>query len=192
MYQDVKPFFQMLKDDATRKSDTAPWPWNKTVVGIITNSDDRVPGILESFGLKIGPRRIGTPDQRSVQASLEEDISFVVLSYDVGVEKPDRRIFDAALGMLQETLAGNDEGLTLDQFEKLYVGDEVEKDYEGAQAAGWNTVLLHRAYKESEMGTEKYGLEEVEVQGKDGSSRAVFLAEDLSALKLWRPPKASD
>lgn len=140
----MKPFFNALRKQELSKPRKTSLAWDKIVVGIITNSDDRVPGVLESFGLKIGPRRVGTKDHRRREASLEDDVSFVVLSYDVGVEKPDRRIFDAAIDMLEDTLAGNDEGLTMDSFEKIYVGDDVEKDYDGARAAGWNSLWLNR------------------------------------------------
>ncbi|OAL49615.1 haloacid dehalogenase [Pyrenochaeta sp. DS3sAY3a] len=182
LYGDVIPFFKMLRQGSSREHGDAAWPWENTVVGIVTNSDDRVPGILESFGLKIGPRRIGTSDQRRAEAALEDDISFVVLSYDVGFEKPDRRMFDSAVDMLRENLAGNVEDLTVDSFEKLYVGDEVEKDYEGARAAGWDSVLLDRDV--SEVNDQ---LGEIEVLGKKGESRNVLRTTSLHALKLWRP-----
>lgn len=181
LYSDVIPFFKMLRHASTHKTGDAAWPWEKTVVGIVTNSDDRVPGILESFGLKIGPCRIGTTDQRPAEAALEDDISFVVLSYDVGFEKPDRRMFDSAVDMLRESLVENAE-LTVDSFEKLYVGDEVEKDYEGARAAGWDSVFLDRDV--SEVNDQ---LGEVEVLDKKGEPRSVLRATSLHALKFWRP-----
>ena len=120
------------------------------MVGIITNSDDRVPLVLESLGLRIGPRRVGSLTNRSADALDEDDISFVVLSYDVGFEKPDRKIFQAAEEMLRETLAGGCEdtyGNGIDGYEKLYVGDELKKDYVGARAAGWNSLLIDRGRK---------------------------------------------
>ncbi|KAF1947602.1 hypothetical protein EJ02DRAFT_327431, partial [Clathrospora elynae] len=143
MYRDVRPFFDMLRShNQSQPQPNSPWPWHKTVVGIITNSDARVPDILSSFGLSIGPRRVGTADQRERNASLEDDITFVVLSYDVGVEKPDRKMFDAAVDILEDMLVGNEEGLMMGSFEKLYVGDDLEKDYDGAAAAGWDRILL--------------------------------------------------
>lgn len=147
MYPDVKPFFSMIRRSNEQANVGLPWKWDKTVVGIITNSDDRVPGILESFGLKVGPRRVGSRALHSAKATVDDDISFVVLSYDVGFEKPDRRLFDAALEMLKETLAeaGNGaEGQDVDDFEKLYVGDTIEKDYFGAKRAGWNALVIDR------------------------------------------------
>lgn len=146
LFPDVKPFFQMLKDKSSSSVDK-PWPWEKTIVGIITNSDARVPGVLDSFGLKVGPRRVGTPDQRTAEAASEDDISFVVLSYDVGVEKPNQDIFDAAVASCTETLTGRNDGLKMNDFEKLYVGDTLENDYFGAKRAGWDALLIDREEK---------------------------------------------
>jgi FMN phosphatase YigB (HAD superfamily) len=186
VFDDVGPFFKMLRDKAAARPLDRDWPWNKTVVGIITNSDDRIPGILESFGLKVGPRRVGSADERSEQATLDDDVSFVVLSYDVGVEKPDRRMFDSAVGMLQETLAGNQQGLTADDFEKLYVGDELEKDCVGAEAAEWTAVLLDREGSDTRASG---GLTYVHVEDKAGTQRKVLAANDLSALSGWQPSR---
>jgi hypothetical protein len=186
VFPDVGPFFKMLQDRAAGRPLDRHWPWNRTVVGVITNSDDRIPSILESFGLKVGPRRVGSADQRGKQATLEDDVSFVVLSYDVGFEKPDRRMFDSAVGMLQETLAGNQEGLTADDFEKLYVGDEVEKDCVGAEAAGWSAMLLDR---EGSHTRGSNALTYVDVKDKAGTQRKVLAANDLSALSGWQPSR---
>ncbi|KAF2178821.1 hypothetical protein K469DRAFT_491268, partial [Zopfia rhizophila CBS 207.26] len=146
IYPDVLPFFQLL---LAVKTEPIPslWGWDKTVVGVVTNSDDRVPGILETFGLKIGPRRVGSSIQRSAEASICNDISFVVLSYDVGHEKPDPQMFDAAKQMLRETLtekAVDAEAQSIDDFELLFVGDSLMQDVRGAERAGWNAVLVDR------------------------------------------------
>src|SRR6185436_16098425 len=102
------------------EAEGARWPW-ETRVGIVTNSDDRVPGILESFGLRIGPGRCADPggggeaEPHGGVASGEGDedgsgfdVDFVALSYDVGVEKPDRRIFDAARELFLSSLGEGD------------------------------------------------------------------------------------
>lgn len=67
-----------------------------------------------------------------------DDIDFVALSYDVGVEKPDRKIFDAArdLGVM-----GND----LEPGECLHVGDDFLKDVQAAEAAGWRSLRVDRS-----------------------------------------------
>lgn len=118
----------------------------RLVIGVITNSDDRVPSVLSSFGLNVSPLRYGTAFEASALQEKQYDIDFHCMSYDVGVEKPDRRIFNAADIMLSHIIKSRyNETLTesdLESWEKVYVGDEVAKDVVGAAEAGWNPVLL--------------------------------------------------
>lgn len=186
MYEDVMPFFKMLRE--MEMKDHEVWNWDKTVVGIITNSDDRVTGILESFGLKIGSRRVCTSDQRHLERSLDDDISFVILSYDVGFEKPDRRMFDSATDMLRQMLAVSHEGLKVDDFEKIYVGDELQKDYNGARDAGWSGLLLDRSSTTATASKASHRqLAEKTVQDKNGASQTVLTVTSLQGLSEWRP-----
>ncbi|KAK4239511.1 hypothetical protein C8A03DRAFT_32367 [Achaetomium macrosporum] len=127
-------------------------------VGVITNSDDRVPSILSSLGLRVSPLRFGSSIKPVDPSSHDEyDIDLLCLSYDVGFAKPDRRIFDAAEDMANQLLpaaAAQEEGkpvrvsnsgpATEDAASllKLYVGDEFEKDVVGARDAGWNAVFV--------------------------------------------------
>lgn len=73
----------------------------------------------------------------------------MVLSYDVGCEKPDAKIFDAAVRMGVEMFEEAGEGDCAGDFEKLYVGDSLVEDYQGAIGAGWKAVLLQREGDES-------------------------------------------
>lgn len=70
------------------------------------------------------------------KSSRNEDISFVILSYDVGVKKPHQAIFDAArvLGLVDSAF----------RHECLHIGDNIEEDYQGAKDAGWKSLLLTR------------------------------------------------
>lgn len=192
IFPDVKPFFQMLRDHSLT-SIVEPWPWNKTVVGIITNSDDRVPGILESFGLEVGAGRVGVPDHR-LEEGLKDDISFVVLSYDVGVEKPERRIFDAAVDSFNEILARRDDGLKVDNFEKLYVGDSLEHDFFGAKRAGWNALLLDRSehYKSVFAKKGKDLVSTTIKHNKHDKFVKVAMVKNLEALRSWYPQGSRD
>ena len=81
-------------------------------LGVISNADGRVRGLLERAGLS---------------AYLE----LVVDSAEVGVEKPDPRIFLAATGRLG-----------LPPSACAYVGDIYEIDYVGAQRAGLQALLI--------------------------------------------------
>ena len=83
-------------------------------LGIISNWDERLPALLDQLGL--------TPA-----------FDAVVISSEIGVEKPDRRIFAAAL-----------ERLGVEPAAALHVGDSQLEDAEGAIAAGMEAVLLDR------------------------------------------------
>ncbi len=83
-------------------------------LGIISNWDERLPALLDQLGL--------TPS-----------FDAIAISSDIGVEKPDRRIFAAAL-----------ERLGVEPAAALHVGDSQIEDAEGAIAAGMEAVLLDR------------------------------------------------
>jgi HAD superfamily hydrolase (TIGR01509 family) len=82
------------------------------LLGVVSNSDGRVDEALQSAGLR-------------------EYFDVVIDSGLVGVEKPDPRIFHAALT-----------ALGVRPEEALYVGDLYEVDVVGARAAGIEAVLL--------------------------------------------------
>ena len=113
------------------------------IVGVITNSDDRVPSILSSLGVRVGSLRYGTSPRRASAPDTPYEIDFHCMSYDVGHEKPDRRVFEAAEEMLTGILATR-HGSSADatEWNRLYVGDEYEKDVKGALGAGWAAALL--------------------------------------------------
>lgn len=81
-------------------------------LGVVSNSDGRVEEALEAAGLR-------------------HYFDVVIDSAVVGVEKPDPRIFQAALDRL---------GVVPE--EALYVGDLYQVDVVGARAAGMEAVLL--------------------------------------------------
>lgn len=81
-------------------------------LGVISNWDHRLYRVLAMMGL-------------------QPFFDFVIPSYVVGVEKPDKRIFQLALK----------EANCLPE-EAIHFGDNVVKDLEGAQQAGWDACLL--------------------------------------------------
>ncbi|KAI9832912.1 MAG: hypothetical protein M1819_003942 [Sarea resinae] len=206
IYPDVIPFLRMIRNTKQNPNASMNWPWDLTVVGVITNTDNRVPGVLRSLGLEVGPRMIGQSGSRTQKAHVDEDISFVTLSYDVGAEKPDQRIFDAAKTLLQETLdseglaasAGKHDGeqysgpsLDAEDFVHLFVGDDLEKDILGAQAAGWNGVLVDR--KGAYAGFFREGQKIIRIStdtrkpAKAGSKGDVLVIQDFFGLQDWSP-----
>lgn len=80
--------------------------------GVISNWDDRLPGVLEGLGLA-------------------EGLDPIVLSNEVGAEKPDPRIYRAAIDRA---------GIPTDRA--LMVGDDLEADHDGARAAGLAAILF--------------------------------------------------
>ena len=133
LYPDVLPFFEAIRVHKERTSHSADLQ-----LGILTNSDDRVLSILESFGLQVNPWRYGTTKVGIAHANprICDDVDFVALSYDVGFEKPHRRIFDATREMADV--------VPFEVSHCIHVGDDLEKDYKGAEAAGWKGLLLER------------------------------------------------
>lgn len=85
----------------------------------------------------------------------EHDVAFTILSYDVGVEKPGRGIFDAARDLFRRMRLDGEEREEEGEVELVHVGDDLEKDVFGAREAGWRSVLLDREGKY--VGDERIG-----------------------------------
>ncbi|KAF2398362.1 hypothetical protein EJ06DRAFT_544087 [Trichodelitschia bisporula] len=175
IYPDVLPFFHALRSLKNNHDMSKTWDWEKTVVGIITNSDDRVPDILAGFGLSVGPRRVGNKEDRRAEEHVDADVSFVVLSYDVGYEKPHCQVFRAAEELLHEGLGASKEDH--EDFVKVYIGDDLEKDALAATAAGWQGLYLDREGKFKNRDFE-------EPKGETGP---VDVIKDLRAVMSLRP-----
>lgn len=119
--------------------------YDRVVIGVITNSDDRVPDVLSSLGLRMSPLRYGARPAQNQTYEQEWDVDFTVMSYDVGYEKPDVRIFQAAEDTLDVVLQSCGEPSWTAQpntWDKIYVGDEYDKDVVGARNAGWGAILV--------------------------------------------------
>ena len=69
----------------------------------------------------------------------------IIVSGDVGINKPDKRIFE----VMQEKLQLGVESL-------YYIGDSLENDIVGANNAGWKSIWINRYNKEYRLGTEIY------------------------------------
>jgi REG-2-like HAD superfamily hydrolase len=179
LFPDTLPFFQKLRELKISKN-RQEWPWQRTVVGVITNSDDRIPGILESFGLKVGSRRFGI-SHTDPAIDESEDINFVVLSYDVGYEKPDKKIFEAAEKLVGDMIVDSEADLA--GFDKVFVGDEPAKDAVGAIAAGWHGIYVNR----SEAFWANDALDGGVVQSTDPERSGYEHIRNLGDLTNWRP-----
>ncbi|XP_015116075.1 rhythmically expressed gene 2 protein [Diachasma alloeum] len=96
------------------------------VVGVVSNFDDRLEGILASTGLR-------------------DHFSFILTSYSYGSEKPAHGIFQEAL-----KLGGQARGETIKPAEAVHIGDNLKLDYVGAKDAGWYAFLMTHDCKTSE------------------------------------------
>jgi len=83
-------------------------------VGMISNWDERLHRLIEGLGIR-------------------DRLDPVIASYEVGFEKPDRRIFEAAVAA---------SGVAPER--SLLIGDEPVMDVEGAIAIGMKAVLVDR------------------------------------------------
>jgi len=81
-------------------------------LGVVSNSDGRITSVLERCGIT-------------------HFFQVIVDSHDVGVEKPDPRIFDFALTKAQAR-----------PEQTLYVGDIYSVDVIGAERAGIHPILI--------------------------------------------------
>ena len=158
------------------------------MVGIITNSDNRTADILTSMGVRVNYLHYGDqPTTQSEQGPF--DIDFTVLSYDVGFEKPSKRIFAAADEMLASVLSADQEEVVPDEWRKVYVGDEYEKDVVGATQAGWKAVLIDRETAGECEGVEwLHGDEPASVLAVLDRTKAVGFSS-LKELGGWLPRK---
>jgi hypothetical protein len=173
---------------------------------VITNSDDRVPSVLSSLGLRVSPLRFGRPFNHAEVTGQQFDIDLHCMSYDAGCAKPDRRIFDAAEGMADELLAAQsnddpdrahpDAGKETVPWLKLYVGDEYEKDVLGARGAGWNSVFVGSSEdvpgQESILSLDELGARALEDVFPDDGPPLTIRTERTQKLLEWLARYAAD
>jgi putative hydrolase of the HAD superfamily len=90
-------------------------------LAVVSNWDHRLPLVLARLGLA-------------------RHFAAIVFSSLVGFEKPDRRIFERALGELGAPAAAT-----------LHIGDSAREDIEGAQAVGMQALLLDRRHRRGDL-----------------------------------------
>ena len=113
--------------------------FHKRTQPVSTLPDERVVVFLRELhdaGVRWGVITNGGSTQRpKIESSGFGDIMpFVVVSGEIGYEKPDPRIYQDGLKQLGDVSAAN----------TLFVGDNVETDIGGAQSAGMATAWVRR------------------------------------------------
>ena len=103
------------------------------VCGIISNADER-------YGDSILPMLGVTHD----------DLKFQCFSKDLGFEKPNPLIFAGAIERAQPFLTSDE---PMDPAYVLHIGNDFNKDFEGARSYGQHAVLLDR-YQEDDLASE--------------------------------------
>ncbi|PLB45787.1 hypothetical protein P170DRAFT_439508 [Aspergillus steynii IBT 23096] len=154
LYPGAESLFEYLR--RVKRQGTASGPFDRVVVGVLSNSDDRVPAVLRSLGLRVGKVRADEDIEstrlpgfeergggidgglREEESSGQQDVDFVVTSYEAGVEKPHRKIFDIARRQAERLVGCGQEDL---DWTMVHVGDDLEKDYRGCLQAGWRGYL---------------------------------------------------
>jgi len=107
--------------------------WNHVLPG----TRDLLGKLQSRYRLAVISNSDGRAEAKTIQYRLREHLEFVIDSQLVGVEKPDKKIFDLALDKLQ-----------LPASECVYVGDIYSIDVVGATGAGLSPILLDRNVKE--------------------------------------------
>lgn len=123
---------------------------------MITNSDPRVISVLNSLGVGVRSYDLAPLNYHQTKEH-KALLDFVMLSYDVGYEKPDIGIFNAARMAGHHTISDSGTGA----WRYVHVGDDLVKDYQGAESAGWKGILVDRVAKM------KQGKHTLIVQGLD-------------------------
>jgi FMN phosphatase YigB (HAD superfamily) len=133
-------------------------------VAVLSNSDGRIRTVMDDLGLTQYMAKSPVTGKPSIN-----------LSYDLGVEKPDKKAFQ----LVRELMNIRDPTMC------WYVGDDVDQDFHGALAAGWNAVLLDRTGLYTDI---RDNLQDRGIKSGDGSvlvtsSPAKAYIDSLSQLK---------
>ena len=120
------------------------------LLAVVSNWDSHLPELLEGLGLA---RRFGA----------------VLVSAIEETGKPDPEIFHRACARLGVAPEG-----------ALHVGDSLKEDYEGAQSAGLEALLLDREERHPEVADRIVSLEEIPRRLLEATETGVPLSEGLS------------
>jgi putative hydrolase of the HAD superfamily len=98
---------------------------------IIAGTEAALTDLRARYRLGVISNANGTVKRKFARLGLDHFFDVIVDSAEVGIEKPDVRIFEIALGQMKVPAA-----------EAVYVGDVFKVDVMGARAAGMRAVLI--------------------------------------------------
>ncbi|XP_029676565.1 rhythmically expressed gene 2 protein-like [Formica exsecta] len=104
------------------------------ILGVISNFDERLESILKD-------------------TQIHQYFTFVLTSYNLGVEKPSLPIFEEALRLVKYLREEE-----ISPQEATHIGDRLDNDYFGAKNAGWNALLIKH---EDEIDESKISKEDI-------------------------------
>eukprot|EP01066_Platyproteum_vivax_P008064 Platyproteum_vivax@DN3314_c0_g1_i1.p1 len=90
------------------------------ILGVISNTDERVHPVMDAF-------------------NLTDRFDFILTSREEGVEKPAAELFQRALDRA-ELLTGR----AIDRHYAVHIGDNMSKDVQGAEGAGWWAIYVNK------------------------------------------------
>ncbi|KAG6918718.1 hypothetical protein DXG01_012203 [Tephrocybe rancida] len=141
--------------------------------------DDAIEAVHTLRELNVQTAVVSNADSRirSVLRDLDfpTSLSPMVLSEEEGVEKPSPEIYRRMLSYVNSGL--NEQNLITPE-QCLHVGDELDADYDGAQAAGMKALLLRRAEPRDEQAHK--APKSVSLERND-----VEVVENLRAVTHW-------
>jgi REG-2-like HAD superfamily hydrolase len=148
LFLDTMPFLQQMRQWKLNLNLSPDLGVKNVVVGVLTNSDPRVAGVLKSLGLIVGERQ---------PQNAQNDLDFVLTSYEIGHEKPSPVAFAEAEQMARKTLGlprlrEQSQNDFISDAIKVHIGDDLHKDYWGAIRSGgrWDAILLDRDSDEND------------------------------------------
>lgn len=188
LFDDVEPFFMRLRE--VKKAVEELTPYERVIVGVVSNSDDRVPAVLNALGLRVGGLR-ADQDRSSIELPGFEERGKTEIKDSSDEGSGVASVLGAVFGSKEKQgldidmvitsyeageekpnrlifdVARRQAGLLLpkdvsmDSLWCVHVGDDYEKDYVAARDAGWQSCYLDRSGGDERPGLKIRSMEEI-------------------------------
>ena len=112
---------------------------------------------LKNAGIPMGVITNGDPENQKWKMELKNLTPYFtvqIISGEVGISKPDLRIFEIAQNRACELLVGLgklEDGDSLKPSEILYIGDSIKHDIEPSVKMGWKSVFINHTGKKYDV-----------------------------------------
>lgn len=131
------------------------WEMDRVYLGRLAEQKTLVEGAMEMLdylrgrGYNIGVLSNGFSQVQHLKiasAGLTDRVDMVILSDDIGINKPDRRIYDYAM----------EQAGCPDHDAHVMIGDNPDTDIAGAVNAGWGAIYFNRGKVEAPVAHERF------------------------------------